>query len=91
VLLLSEAGTGVRGDAQAHERTISPSRSVVTSTAAHDGSASISTTPVVVGPDGFDWGDAVIGALGGMGFALLPGGLAFLALGQRTGTPLAMR
>jgi hypothetical protein len=32
---------------------------------------------------GFDWGDAFVGALGGVGMALLLTGALFLLLGQR--------
>jgi hypothetical protein len=39
--------------------------------------------------DGFDWGDALIGGLGGVGFALLLTGCAFLLTSQRTRARLA--
>ena len=78
----------VGGDA--HERAISPSRAVSAGRDAHERTAPTPTTTIVAGPGGFDWGDAAIGALGGMGLALLLGGLVFLALGQRTRT-LAVR
>ena len=44
-----------------------------------------SFTSVTVQPvsDGFDWGDALIGGLGGAGMALLLTGAAFLLLSQR--------
>lgn len=38
---------------------------------------------------GFDWGDAFVGALGGIGTALLLTGALFLLLGQRTRTRVA--
>jgi hypothetical protein len=38
---------------------------------------------------GFDWGDAFVGALGGIGTALLLTGALFLLLGQRTRTRIA--
>jgi hypothetical protein len=46
---------------------------------------------VVVTQDstGFDWDDAFVGALGGMGMALLLTGALFLLLGQRTRTRVA--
>jgi hypothetical protein len=54
---------------------------------AHDrGSLPLSTPVALAEPGGFDWGDAIIGAGGGMGIALLLAGLGFLAFGQRTRT-----
>jgi hypothetical protein len=38
---------------------------------------------------GFDWGDAFVGAMGGLGMALLLTGALFLLLGQRTRTRVA--
>jgi len=48
-------------------------------------------TTVVIQPSssGFDWGDAVIGGIGGIGTALVLGGGAFLLLSQRSRTRLA--
>jgi hypothetical protein len=49
------------------------------------------TTTLVAQPagDGFDWGDALIGGLGGVGFALLLTGCVFLLAGQRNKARLA--
>jgi hypothetical protein len=47
------------------------------------------TTVVAVSPTGFDWGDAVIGGIGGAGTALLLTGCLFLLMGQRNRTRLA--
>jgi hypothetical protein len=47
---------------------------------------------IVVGPaKTFDWGDAAIGALSGMGFALLLVGLVVLTVVSRTKTRLSLR
>lgn len=46
---------------------------------------------VLVSSGGFDWGDAAIGAGGGIGIALLLAGLGFLAIGQRTRTRPVLR
>jgi hypothetical protein len=49
------------------------------------------STTLVAQPtsDGFDWGDALIGGLGGVGFALLLTGCAFLLTSQRSKARLA--
>ena len=44
---------------------------------------------VVRSSDGFDWRDAFIGSLGGVGIALLLAGLLFLAASRRTRTRIA--
>jgi hypothetical protein len=46
-------------------------------------------TVVVVQESGFDWGDAMIGSLGGVGAAFLLTGCFFLLASQRTKTRLA--
>jgi hypothetical protein len=46
-------------------------------------------TVVVVQQSGFDWGDAMIGSLGGVGAALLVTGCFFLVASQRNRTRLA--
>jgi hypothetical protein len=46
-------------------------------------------TVVVVQRTGFDWGDAMIGSLGGVGAALLLTGCFFLLAGQRNRARLA--
>lgn len=57
---------------------------------AHDrGSLPRSTPVALVEPGGFDWGDAAIGAVSGVGFALLLVGLGLLLLSQRTRTRIA--
>ena len=47
------------------------------------------TVVVTHSSTGFDWGDAFVGALGGIGMALLLTGALFLLLGQRTRTRVA--
>jgi hypothetical protein len=47
------------------------------------------TVIVTQGSTGFDWTDAFVGALGGIGTALLLTGGLFLLLGQRTRTRVA--
>jgi hypothetical protein len=50
------------------------------------------TPTIVVGPaNTFDWGDAAIGAVSGMGLALLLAGLALLTVVPRTRTRLSVR
>ena len=46
-------------------------------------------TVIVVQESGFDWGDAMIGSLGGVGAALLLTGCLFLLASQRSKTRLA--
>jgi hypothetical protein len=46
-------------------------------------------TSLVRSSDGFDWHDAFVGGLGGLGIALLLAGLLFLAASRRTRTRLA--
>jgi hypothetical protein len=47
------------------------------------------TIVVTQSSTGFDWGDALVGALSGIGTALLLTGALFLLLGQRTRTRIA--
>ena len=49
------------------------------------------STIVVRSANTFDWGDAAIGVVSGMGFALLLGGLAVLTVVTRTKTRLSTR
>ena len=54
------------------------------------GPGSVGTVVVQQAPSsGFDWGDAMIGSLGGVGAALLLTGCFFLLTGQRNKTRLA--
>ena len=53
------------------------------------GPGSVDRVIVVSGESGFDWGDAMIGSLGGVGAALLLTGCFFLVAGQRNKTRLA--
>ena len=54
------------------------------------GPGSVDTAVVVVSrSSGFDWGDAMIGSLGGVGAALLLTGCFFLVASQRNKTRLA--
>lgn len=53
------------------------------------GPGSVDSVVVVAGSSGFDWGDALIGSLGGVGAALLLTGCFFLLAGQRNKTRLA--
>lgn len=46
-------------------------------------------TSLVRSSDGFDWQDAFVGGLGGVGIALLLTGLLFLATSRRTRTRIA--
>jgi len=49
------------------------------------------STIVVRSANTFDWGDAAIGLVSGMGLALLLGGLAVLTVATRTKTRLSTR
>ena len=53
------------------------------------GPGSVDRVVVVSSSSGFDWGDALIGSLGGVGAALLLTGCFFLLAGQRNKTRLA--
>jgi hypothetical protein len=53
------------------------------------GPGSVGTVIVQAPSSGFDWGDAMIGSLGGVGAALLLTGCFFLLTGQRNKTRLA--
>jgi hypothetical protein len=54
------------------------------------GPGAITPTVVVAStPNGFDWGDALIGGLGGVGTALLLTGCLFLLMSQRNKTRMA--
>ncbi len=56
------------------------------------GAISPGTSSIVVrSANTFDWGDAAIGVVSGMGFALLLGGLAVLTVVTRTKTRLSTR
>jgi len=57
----------------------------------HDRADVPRTPALVVSRDGFDWGDAAIGVVSGMGFALLLAGLAVLTVVTRTKTRLSTR
>jgi hypothetical protein len=57
--------------------------------AATRGPGSFETVVTVSAEAGFDWGDALIGGLGGMGVALLLTGCLFLLAGQRNRARLA--
>lgn len=53
------------------------------------GPGSVDSVVVVAGSSGFDWSDALIGSLGGVGATLLLMGCFFLLAGQRNKTRLA--
>jgi hypothetical protein len=53
------------------------------------GPGSVDKVVVVSSASGFDWGDAMIGSLGGVGAALLLTGCFFLVASQRNKTRLA--
>ena len=53
------------------------------------GPGSVETVAVVSASTGFDWGDAMIGGLGGVGMALLLTGCVFLLASQRNKARLA--
>ncbi len=56
------------------------------------GALSGGTSTIVVSPaNTFDWGDAAIGAISGMGLALLLVGLALLAIVPRTRSRVSLR
>ena len=57
----------------------------------HDRADVPRSTLVVASPSSFDWGDAAIGAVSGMGFALVLAGLGLLLMSQRTRTQIATR
>jgi hypothetical protein len=58
---------------------------------AHDRQPAPQQPIAAVGSRGLDWGDAAIGALGGIALALLLGGAALLATSRRTRTRVAIR
>ena len=91
VLRAPLVGTPVR---DSHDRTsVSPGpRTVILAQDAHDrGDGLTQPRTVLVSSGGFDWGDAAIGAVSGMGIALLLAGLGFLVIGERTRTRPVMR
>ena len=53
------------------------------------GPGSVDRVVIVSSSSGFDWGDALIGSMGGVGAALLLTGCFFLLAGQRNKTRLA--
>ena len=53
------------------------------------GPGTVDSVVVVADSGGFDWGDALIGSLGGVGAALLLTGCFFLLAGRRNRTRLA--
>ena len=53
------------------------------------GPGAVSTVVVQPSSTGFDWGDALIGGIGGLGAALLLTGCLFLLMSQRSKTRLA--
>ena len=73
-----------------HERSLAPISSNTIATDAHE-RGTPAQSPTVVASGGFDWGDATIGVVGGLGLALVLGGLAFLVASQRTRTRAALR
>ena len=95
----AQQSTSVRPDDRAGMRgpgAFEQPTTVSTSTRPDDragarGPGAIEPTTVVVSrtSNGFDWGDAFVGAMGGLGTALLLTGALFLLLGQRTRTRVA--
>jgi hypothetical protein len=84
------AGDPVRPDDRGGVRGPGAVGSLQPSTATHPdnragrrGPGAVTTVLVQPGSSGFDWGDALIGGLGGAGAALLLTGSAFLLLSQR--------
>lgn len=53
------------------------------------GQGAFTTVVVPSSPSSFDWGDALIGGLGGVGAAVLLAGGVFLLVGQRSKTRVA--
>ena len=84
-----QSTAAVIGDA--HQRSLAPDvGATVIATDAHE-RGTPAPSPTLVASGGFDWGDATIGVFGGMGLALLLGGIAFLVASQRTRTRAALR
>lgn len=89
--------TAIRPDDRAGLRGPGVYSSVEAAAASHPdnraearGPGSVGTVVVLQSPSaGFDWGDAMIGSLGGVGAALLLTGCFFLLTGQRNKTRLA--
>jgi hypothetical protein len=75
-----------------HDRAVLPGSNVGTlARDAHD-RLPVPQPPTVVGSqNGFDWGDAALGAASGIGLVLLVAGLAFLVVSPRAGTRVATR
>jgi hypothetical protein len=84
------AGNVVRPDDRAGVRGPGAAGSAEPTVATHPdnradprGPGSVTAVLVEPGSSGFDWGDGLIGALGGAGLALLLTGSAFLLMNQR--------
>jgi len=75
-----------------HDRAALPGSTVGTGARdAHDRQPVPQPPTAVAGRDGFDWGDAVLAAVSGIGVALLVAGVAFLVVRPRAGTRVATR
>ncbi len=93
----SSSQTAIRPDDRAGLRGPGVHSSTEAAAASHPdnraearGPGSVGTVVVLQSPSsGFDWGDAMIGSLGGVGAALLLTGCFFLLTGQRNRTRLA--
>jgi hypothetical protein len=93
----SSSQTAIRPDDRAGLRGPGAHSSTAVAAASHPdnraearGPGSLGTVVVLqASSSGFDWGDAMIGSLGGVGAALLLTGCFFLLTGQRNKTRLA--
>jgi hypothetical protein len=76
-----------------HDRAVLPGSKVATAARdAHDRQpVPQPPTAVVASQNGFDWGDAALGAASGIGLVVLVAGLVFLVVSPRAGTRVATR
>lgn len=80
---------GLRGPGAVSAPTISPVASHPDNRAGARGPGLFTTVVAAPPPDGFDWRDALIGGLGGLGTALLLTGGFFLLTSERSRTRVA--
>lgn len=80
---------GVRGPGAVSAAAISPVAGHPDNRAGARGPGVFTTVVAAPAPDGFDWRDALIGGLGGLGTALLLTGAFFLLTSERSRTRVA--
>ena len=80
---------GARGPGAVSAPTSSPLAAHPDNRAGARGPGVFATVVAAPAPDGFDWRDALIGGLGGLGTALLLTGAFFLATSERSRTRVA--